>query len=94
MIEELKNAKEEIKYLNEKETMENPKLESSDEFSCKICDLYFSSKTKMKVHNQSDHTPHIKCESCEESFAKNCDLESHIKRSHDQVENFECNKCG
>ena len=94
MKDELKNVKEENKNLNEKEPVEKPKGKSADEFSCKICDLHFMSKKKLKMHNKSDHTPQINCESCEETFQKNCDLESHVERCHDSVEKFECDQCG
>ena len=91
MKEELKNVKEGNKSL---ETVERSKGKLADEFICRICDLHFVSKKKLKMHNHLEHTPHIKCESCEETFAKNCDLESHVEKCHDSVEKFECIKCG
>ena len=93
MKEELKNANEEIKYLKEKETVENSDGKSEDEFSCNICDMSFKSKKKLKIHNQSDHNPWIKCDSCDATFEKICDLEVHVEITHDSVEKFQCEKC-
>ena len=68
MKEELKNVKEEIKYLKEKETVENPKSKPEAKFSCKLCYISFKSKEELKMHHKSNHTARVKCESCVKTF--------------------------
>ena len=77
----------------EKETTENPKVNSGDKFICKICDQTFSFKKMLKKHNQTYHTPSIKCKLCDKTFEKTCDLEFPIKVDHDSFETLQCEKC-
>ena len=63
----------------ENETTEDPKVNSGNEFTCKICDQTYRSKTFMKEHNQTNHTPWIKCKPCDKTFERTCDLEFQIR---------------
>ena len=90
--EELNDVKEERK--NEKEAVDYPKLNSDNEFSCKICDQTFRLKKTLKKHNQSNHTELTQCKSCDKTFRKACDLELHIKDNHESAGHLECDICG
>ena len=85
-----------IKNLNIKEN--NEERNSFQEIpqvviKCKLCEIAFETKTKLKKHIKETHPSKIECQKCDKVFTKNCQLEVHIKNQHDIEKEYTCELC-
>ena len=69
-------------------------LRKDERFICKMCDKYFPSASKLKIHIRM-HTGEkpYECKVCGKSFTTNGELTTH-KRMHAGNKPYECKECG
>ena len=76
---------------NEEESFAKNDNVDNDDFKCKICDKFYTTKTGLKYHLKKDHDKNLKdsfykCNLCTRGFAyKEC-LKSHFKKCHNEME--------
>ena len=70
-------------------------------FQCVDCDIVFSTKNKLKVHNQNKHGLEVNTEDIKRCSMEGCDfkhskesfLKAHVTRFHASKEIHQCNIC-
>lgn len=88
--------KHDVNYL--KEDYDEKKINSDEEYKCKICKVTFSYMKNLNAHIKSQHTfteEMFQCDECESIFTKKRNLAAHKRLKHEQgVKEFSCSFCG
>ena len=69
------------------------KMKPKNKFFCMICDLSYSSKNYLTVHENSIHrNVKFDCKDCGKQFGQKPSLNRHIKSIHKGMK-YKCNQC-
>ena len=64
-------------------------------FECRMCDLKFKYKHRLKYHMQIKHAAEKQiCEFCDKEFYIMQALKNHIKLMHEGIKEHQCHRCG